>query len=99
MSEISCPSCQSQEIRKAGILRRKKLPDRQQYQCKECKRVFVLESAKPGPEIIINGGIVSWKQRIFRSAPDLDSCIDADSESFQKIVDSCLRQRYNLPNP
>lgn len=100
LNPISCPACRSQRIRKAGILRRKKMSERQQYQCKCCFRVFVLETSKPGPDVgtvIISGGSSTrWKQRTFRSAPDLDPYIDRDPESFQKIVDRCLRRRYKI---
>ena len=97
-NQITCPVCRSTDYRKAGILRRKKLPERQQYQCKACNRVFVLEISKPGPAVVvINGGSsVNWKQRTYRSAPELDAYIDNDTESFQSIVESCLRQKYGI---
>lgn len=93
---IECPACGNQEIRKAGLLRRKKIPERQQYQCKKCRRVFVLETSTSGPIVVISNGVVTLKQRVYRSTPELDPYIDGDRESFQSIVDSCLRKRYKL---
>lgn len=102
--EVKCPDCKSEEIRRHGFLRRKKVPIRQIYQCKVCSRQFTLEQySNPGPkpEPLTSATNkkrlkATWKQRSFRSRPDLDPYIDADPESFQVIVDRYLRRRYKI---
>lgn len=92
---LVCPSCGSDDIRKSGKTRASyKAPVRQQYQCKDCGRQFVLEPASLGRPVEPDP-VSKRKKRTFRSPPELDEFIDNDPVPFQRLIERFLRERYS----
>ncbi len=97
MEDIKCPECGATEYYKSGIREFKKPPHaRQQYKCKNCGRRFYfidkssIDEKKPTS---------TWRQRTFRSPPDLDELIDNDPLPFQYRVEEFFRKLYRKEKP
>jgi transposase-like protein len=88
-----CPRCQGASSIKAGFYKSDILI-KQRYRCGKCQKTFsnIGRNQCKAPEEISK----NWKQRIFRTPPELNSFIECDRESFQKIVENLLKQRYGL---
>lgn len=94
MEEIKCPECGASEYYKSGIRKFAKPPyEKQQYKCKNCGRLFYLREEKPKTGIDPDKPS-TWRQRTFRSPPDLDEFIDQDSVPFQYRVEAFFRKLY-----